>query len=222
MKFLNQEIKGVIFDLDGTLLLSSKVWYDVDYNFFKKRGIEMPSDYGEKIAHIGLYNAAIYTKDRFNLNENIEDIIKEWKEAVYDKYANDVKLKPHSKEFLLFLKENNIPFCVATANDRDCYESSLINNGCFDLFKTFVEIKDIGVTKEKPDIFLEAARRLNCNPNEVIVFEDLPLALNTAKQAGFKVVAVKDEGYNEADEIIKKNISDVYIEDYNELYNYLK
>ena len=52
MKINNNEIKMIIFDLDGTLLDSLKIWKDVDINFFAKRNLEMPSDYGQKIAHI--------------------------------------------------------------------------------------------------------------------------------------------------------------------------
>lgn len=222
MKFLGKEIKGVIFDLDGTLLESSLVWYEVDLNFFKKRGIVMPSDYGDKIAHIGLDNAAKYTIKEFNLNEKKEDIIREWKEAVYEKYAKEIALKPNALKFLHFLHDNNIPFCVATANDRDCYEGALINNGCFDLFKFFLEINHVGKTKDQPDIFLKAAELLGCKAIEAVVFEDLPLALNTAKKVGFNVVAVKDESYKEKDELIKKEIGDAYIIDYDELYKYFE
>ena len=91
-----EKIKGIIFDLDGTILDSCSIWGDVDKEFFNKRGLEVPDDYGEAIGHIGLDKAADYTIERFNLKEKKEDIIKEWKSGVLDHYAHNVKLKPHA------------------------------------------------------------------------------------------------------------------------------
>ncbi len=62
MKINNQDIKGVIFDLDGTLLDSCGIWHDIDVEFFKMHNLELPSDYSKEIAHLGLKNAAQYTK----------------------------------------------------------------------------------------------------------------------------------------------------------------
>ena len=66
MKIINKEIKGVIFDLDGTLLDSTFVWNEVDMKFFNRRNMEIPPTYVEDIAHIGLKEAAIYTKNKYN------------------------------------------------------------------------------------------------------------------------------------------------------------
>ena len=108
MKINNNEIKMIIFDLDGTLLDSLKIWKDVDINFFAKRNLEMPSDYGQKIAHMGLEKASQYTKERFNLPESPEEILKEWEDAVYFEYANNVVLKDYAKEFLEIWKKREV------------------------------------------------------------------------------------------------------------------
>ena len=44
-----KQYKGAIFDLDGTLLDSMRVWDDIDVAFLKKRGLEVPPDYQEAI-----------------------------------------------------------------------------------------------------------------------------------------------------------------------------
>ena len=100
MKIKGKEIKGIIFDLDGTLIDSCSIWHEVDHDFFAKRNMELPSGYAEAIGHMGLDKAAIYTINEYHLNEKKEDIINEWKNAVLDKYAHHVFVKEYVKEFL--------------------------------------------------------------------------------------------------------------------------
>lgn len=216
----DKKFNGVIFDIDGTLLESTSIWHDVDVEFFKKRGMELPDDYAQAIGHIGLDKAAIYTIERFHLNEKKEDIIKEWKDGVLDHYRYKVKAKPHVKEFLMFLKENNIPFCAATANDEDCYRSSLENNGIYHLFDFILEVNNFPYGKDRPDIYIHACKQLNVNPANTLVFEDLLMPIRTINKAGFISVGVYDENTIEIDEVKKESY--IYIRDYQELFNYIK
>lgn len=215
MKIENKEIKGIIFDIDGTLIDSCSIWGEVDIRFFSKRNMEMPKDYQEAIGHIGLDKAAEYTIKRFNLNEKKEDIIKEWKNGVLELYANEVVLKPHVKEFLMLLKEHNIPFCAATANDEDCYKKCLERNGIFDLFDFILEVNHFKDGKDKPTIYIEAAKKLGVDISNCMVFEDLLMALNTASKAGFITCAVYEQTCKEEKE--KLEIANFYIKDYQEL-----
>lgn len=222
MKLNGKTIKGIIFDLDGTLLDSASIWKEVDKAFFGKRNIEMPSDYSDEIGHIGLDKAATYTIKRFNLNEKKEDILKEWKDGVLDYYQNKVVLKPHAKEFLEYLKKENIPFCAATANDEDCYKSALVHNGIYDLFDFILEVNHFKNGKEKPDIYYACIERLGCSKDEALIFEDLPMPIDTAKNAGIMTVAVYEASYNEDVEDLKKKEATFYIKDFKEMFVYIK
>lgn len=215
MKIKNKEIKGVIFDLDGTLLDSCLIWQDIDDIFFSKRGIDKPDDYADSIGHIGLEKAALYTIERFNLKDTKEEILNEWKQGVLDHYANKVKLKPHAKEYIKYLKDNNIPICAATANDEDCYKAALCNNGIYDEFKFILEINKYHNSKENPDIYIDAANKLGVDINNCVVFEDLYIGLKAAKEAGFITVAVYEETCK--DEIKKEELADYYLKDFAEL-----
>lgn len=214
MKIKSKEIKGVIFDIDGTLLDSCSVWKDVDDKFFKRRGLVQPDDYGEAIGHIGLSRAADYTIKRFNLNEKKEDIIKEWKESVILEYEQNIKAKDGAKEFLNYLKENGVKMCAATANDEDCYRSGLVSNGLIDYFDFILEVNSIKKGKDDPEIYFECIRRMGLEKDDVIVFEDLYTAIKCAKDAGFITCAVND---NNKEEEKKKKVADFYISSFKEL-----
>jgi beta-phosphoglucomutase-like phosphatase (HAD superfamily) len=80
-------------------------------------------------------------------------------------------------------------------------------------FKTIISGEDVKLGKPSPQIFLEAARRLNARPDECVVFEDAKVGVTAGKAAGMKVVAVTNtyplEDLKEADLIVDslENIS---------------
>lgn len=211
----NKEIKGIIFDLDGTLLDSLDVWTKVDEKFFAKRGLILTKDYQDAIGHIGLDKAADYTIERYELNESKADIIKEWKEGVLKAYKEEVFLKPNVREFLLKLKSENIPFCIATANDEDCYKNALINNHVYEMFDFILNVNQFKKGKDSPDIFISALAKLDIPVENCAVFEDNLMAVRTANKVGFVTVGVYDISSSETDDLIKE--CDKFIYDFKEL-----
>ena len=109
--------KGVIFDLDGTLIDSMGVWRKIDEDFLKKRGYEASMEYTTTIAHMGVDETASYTKKLFNLKESESDIKKEWFDMAIEEYSNTIRLKKGVYEYLRYLKIKNIKMAIATASD---------------------------------------------------------------------------------------------------------
>lgn len=92
------DIKAVLFDLDGTLLDSMYVWQYVDEEFLRRRGITPPDDYGRQCSHRSFYETALYTIDLFSLPETPEQLMQEWTDLAIDEYRHNVKLKPFARE----------------------------------------------------------------------------------------------------------------------------
>ena len=211
-----KNIEGAVFDLDGTLLDSSWVWEKVDEKFLGDRGFQVPDDYVDEISPLGAERAAVYTIERFGLNEDKDDIVREWIEMAKKEYATEVVCKPYAKEFLEELHKLNIKMAVATSSDRELFMKTLEREGILKYFQKILTVDEVDRGKGYPDIYEEAARRIKVNPHKCLVFEDILAGVTGASLGEFNVVAVFDEKSKHNWEKIK-SISKYSINDYKEL-----
>lgn len=203
--------KGVIFDLDGTVLDSMWVWDDVDADFLAARGIVMPEDYIATITPMGFERAADYTKERFGLKESREEILEEWFHMAVETYRTSVPCKKGAKEFLSFLRDAGIPCAVATASHPALYRPALEHNGILDCFAAFVSAAEVSRGKDFPDVYLLAAERIGVEPSSCLVFEDILLGIRGAKAGGFTTVGVAEASSAKNREAIREE-ADWFIE----------
>lgn len=211
-----ENIKGAIFDLDGTLVDSMWVWNKIDIDYLESKGHALPENLNAEICHLSFTQTANYFKERFSLSDSIDTILKDWNNMAYNHYSENVKLKDGVKEVLDKLKENNIKIALATSNSVPLLEACLKNNGIYDYFDSITTTDEVSNGKNCPDVYLLAAKKLNVNPKNCIVFEDILPAIKGAKAADMTVIAVSDKhSLNDLDEII--NHSDKYINSYFEL-----
>jgi len=207
--------KGVVFDLDGTLVDSLWLWDKVDTEFFKKRGMECPADYKKDIMAMGIEKVADYTIERFNLREKPDDIIREWYECAAYLYAAEVELMPGVLEYIEFLREHDVKIALATANDRKLSEECLKNNEILECFHNITTLREVNGIKGEPDIYNLAAEKMGLNNKECIVFEDILQGIEGAKKGGYRVVAFKNKYNKDNEEIFEK--ADKVVSDYREL-----
>ena len=214
-------VKAVIFDMDGTLIDSTSLWHDIDTEFFRKRGMEIPKEYAQEIVHLGLTQAARLTKQKYGIKESEQEIIDEWHQMSLDMYTKDVQLKEGAIELLEFFSKKNIPMAIATANDDKLYMPCLKR---LDILKYFSFIDDVNSVKEgkqSAKIYEDLAEKMKTQKEFVMVIEDMPTCVKTAHSNGFITVAVFDKASKDFDEDKKSN-SDLFINNFAEVINLLK
>ena len=209
-------IKGAIFDLDGTLLDSSYVWAEVDRRFLGRRGLDVPKDYCKSICTMNLEQAALYTKERFELSDSTDMIIAEWKESAISEYTENVLPFEGARELLDILKERKIKTALATASDRVFYEPALKRTGLYELIDFFSQTSEVERGKGFPDVYLNAADALGLKAEECAVFEDIPEGIKGARDGGFLCIgALCGAQREDRGELIA--LSDMTFESYGEL-----
>ncbi|SHE70895.1 HAD family hydrolase [Clostridium fallax] len=209
-------IKAAIFDLDGTLADSMWVWKKIDIDFLNDRNLNAPKNLISDICHLSFEQCASYFKERFNLTESVQDIMTCWHNMAYENYKEKVKLKSGAKNLLLHLKSCGIKIALATSNSKPLLEATLKANGIYDLFDVITTTDEVLRGKNFPDVYLLTAKKLNVNPKDCIVFEDILPAVKGAKSAGMKVIAVYDEHSLDQMPYLKEE-ADKYINNFDEL-----
>lgn len=212
-KSMMQDIKAVIFDLDGSLVDSMWLWYDIDVEYLGRFGLECPADLQQSIEGMSFSETAVYFKERFHLPDSTEQIKKDWNEMAWDKYLHEVPLKEGVSEFLHYCRDNGILLGIATSNSRELVESIASVHGLEHFFSCIMTGCDVAKGKPAPDVYLAVAERLQVAPSQCLVFEDIVPGIMAGKNAGMRVCAVED-AYSEYQAEEKQKLADYYIQDY--------
>lgn len=215
-------IKGIIFDLDGTLIDSMGVWNNADRDFLRENGVENPpADISDRMRKMTVDESSEYFISHFGLSCTKEYVIKRIEELVRIQYEKYIPLKPCTEELLDYLDECGIPFGVATATYKNLAQAVLKRCEIYERFCFLLTDSEYPLGKNFPDIFLGGAEILRCAPEEVLVVEDSLHCIRTAKNAGFITVGVYDEVSAQEREKIASE-SDYYVESLGEIRNILK
>lgn len=210
-------IKGVIFDLDGTLIDSMKIWTKIDRKLLRENGVEnIPPYISDRVRKMTIEESAQYFIDEFRLKCTNEYIIKRIEELVRIEYEENIPLKPYAAEFLDYLDEKKIPYGVATATYKGLAEAVLKRCGIWEQMRFLLTEVEYPLGKKFPNIFLGGAERLGLKPEEVLVAEDSLHCIETAAKAGFITAGVYDEvSWNEQSLIA--DTADYYVRSLKEL-----
>lgn len=210
------EYKGVIFDLDGTLIDSMGVWGQIDIDYLGRFGITPPKGLQSRIAGMSFLETAEYFKANFGIEDSIETILSTWEEMSIEAYEKTIDLKPGAIDILRYLKEQGIPAAIATSNGKRMVEAFLTTRGLKDYFSAVITSECVTRGKPNPDVYLIAAESLKVDPSDCLVLEDIPEGILAGRRAGMTVISVKDR-FSVPKEAEKRRLSQKLIRDFREL-----
>lgn len=184
------KVRAFIFDMDGTLVDSTRIDYDAWVRLFNDHNKEFAS-YDEYRKLLGVKSSDVLKKyldlDDNELEKALEKRL-EYVKELYDKRG--LAPVPHAEEFLKRLKSSSYKLALATGARRDKFEAVLEQVDISVYFDAIVTGDDVHTGKPDPALFLEAAKRLGVPPGEAIVFEDAENGVQAAREAGMYCVAI--------------------------------
>lgn len=187
-------VKGVLFDMDGVILDTEKLYTRFWCEAAQALGFPMTHEMalgmrslshavGERQLKAYLGEDVDYQKVRSKRIELMTAFINE----------NGVETKPGIHELLQFLCEKGLKKAVATSSPLDRTKEYLSQVGLVDVFDELVSGHMVEHGKPAPDIYLYAAEKLGLKPEECLVLEDSPSGLLAAYRAGCIPVMVPDQ-----------------------------
>ena len=199
------KLKAVIFDFDGVLIDSEIVNIEAGAKAFGEFGYELTQEDRAKIVGLHSHDYVKMFQGRMGFSEEIRTKILEKIVEEYNLiFEGLIKLQPHVKEVLEYLRNKNIVMGIATTNRRQRVETFFRKYNLENYFAFAITSEDLTKRKPDPEAYQLAKSRTPFEDAEILTIEDSEYGVNSAKGAGLVCAAVpthltKDHDFSRAD-----------------------
>ena len=190
IQYPEEGFEGLIFDLDGTLIDSMPAHFNA-----MRQALEEEGGQGlftkERFSELGGKPAAdivALLNQENGLNMDAPKVCQRQHEILKSNLEH-FEVIPEVADFAA-KHRGKVPMAVASAGTSTMVKASLKSVGMLSWFDAIVGSDEVENGKPSPDVYLEAARRINIDPANCVVFEDSEAGILAAKSAGMKVVSV--------------------------------
>ena len=154
--------KAVIFDMDGVIFDTERVYLEIWKSVFEKYGYKMTKELYITVMGTGRKNVIKTFLENFGDDLPIEKMYEEKDNQLFYIIENQgIPLKKGVKELFSMLKEKNYKIALATSAKRDRVEKQIKDKWLKESFDAIVCGDDVEKGKPSPDIFLKAAKENN-------------------------------------------------------------
>ncbi|GKV08957.1 hypothetical protein SLEP1_g20526 [Rubroshorea leprosula] len=206
-KSLKKSVSCIILDLDGTLLNTDGVVSDVLRVGLGKYRKEWDGREAQKVVGKTPLEAAAVIVDDYGLPCGKDEFFAEIT-PIFSAQIGNIKALPGASRLLKHLSGHGVPMALASNSPRASIENKLsYHQGWKEYFSVIIGGDEVTTGKPSPEIFLEAAKRLNMEPSSCLVIEDSVPGVMAGKVAEMEVVAVpsvpkQTHLFTAADEVI--------------------
>lgn len=206
-------IKGLLFDLDGTILDSNELWQWCVINLLESYGVKISKEYYHLLENLTLDEAFSKISNDFKIQENLETI---FFDIMANQYATKINVKPGVINFIKAAKSRGLQIIIVTASKKELFISCLEKFNIINMLDDIKTTVEYNTSKASSYIYDIACTTNNLKKDEVIVFEDALYAIKTLHNNNYNICGVYDKMYSEnTDEI--KNMCNCYISDWLEI-----
>lgn len=202
-KWKRTAVKGVLFDMDGVVLDTEKLYTHFWQEAAHFYGYPMTKE--QALGMRSLNRGAGVAKMQTYFGENVDyEAIRHKRMELMDAYVArvGVEVKPGIHELLDYLDDKGIQTAIATSSPLERTTLYLSSVGLEHRFKKLISGYMVEKGKPEPDIYLYAAESLGLRPEECMVLEDSPTGILAAQRAGCLPVMVPDQ--DKPDDAVKE------------------
>lgn len=188
------KVKAVIFDMDGVLVDSEAIVRESMRKGAEKYSLPFEDDFYELFLGCNDEMTLKILYDRYHDQKLAERILDDSYALIMQEYADgNVHLKNGCRELLSFMKENGIPYALATGSSYEFVKMDFLNNGYDTVpFEHVVTGDMILNSKPDPEIFIKAAASMDQDIKDCLIIEDSPKGLEAAYHSGARSCFIPD------------------------------
>ena len=187
-------VEAVVFDLDGVLVDSDHIWHEVREGLARERGGRWTDRSEADMMGMSSTEWSQYLHEVVGLAETPRELNDEVMRRMLDRYAQELPLIDGAADAVRRLRAS-FRLALASSSNRELIDGVLDAGGLADLFEVTVSSEEVPRGKPAPDVFLEAARRLDVPPERCAAIEDSANGIRAAHAAGMRVIAIPNRRY---------------------------
>jgi HAD superfamily hydrolase (TIGR01509 family) len=184
-----QVLEAVLFDMDGLLVDSERLWYETEAEVMAGFGAAWGPEDQESLVGGSIARTVAYMLARTGPVADPEDVGRRLLDGMAERLRADVPLMPGAKDLLDEVREAGVPSALVSSTHRALMEYALDGIGR-DRLTVTVAGDEVAHTKPHPEPYLTAARLLGVDPRRCVALEDSPSGTDSATAAGCYVVSV--------------------------------
>jgi HAD superfamily hydrolase (TIGR01509 family) len=185
---------AVIFDLDGVLVDSERLWNGAKQALVRESGGRWRDDAPTAMIGMSSPEWSAYLRDELGVPRELEEINRDVVARMERLYRSKLPLLPGAVDAVRAL-QTRWPLGLASSSNREIIDLALQVSGLTDAFAATVSSEEVARGKPAPDVYVEAARRLDVNPARCVAIEDSSNGLRAAAAAGMAVIAAPNPHY---------------------------
>ena len=207
-------VEAVVFDLDGVLVDSEHLWDEVREELARERGGRWHERAQADMMGMSAPEWSRYMHDVVGLSESPAEIDELVVEGMLERYAERLPLIDGAVDAVVRIAAS-FRLALASSSNRRVIDAVLDAAGIASSFEATVSSEEVGRGKPAPDVFLEAARRLDLPPDRCAAVEDSGNGIRAAHAAAMRVVAIPNPRYPPPQDALA--LADVVLESVREL-----
>ena len=189
---------AVIFDMDGLLVDSERIWHIAEDKVFSSRGLDYTDELRASIIGMRMDEFMAKLSDHFGMQEPLEVLTAEVNANMLRLIPSMVKPQPGAYEMIDFVQARAWPLAIASSSPLPVIEATLQSQGWDEVFRLRCSADDVPRGKPAPDVYLNAARLLGVQPEHCLALEDSANGARAAIAAGMTCYAVPDRSHSQA------------------------
>jgi HAD superfamily hydrolase (TIGR01509 family) len=187
-------IAAVVFDLDGVILESEELWDEVRGRYVVDRGGRYDAEAQRAMMGMSAPEWSRYLSDELGVPGTPEQISDDLVALMTARYREELPLIPGAAEAVERLA-TRWPLGLASSSNRRLIDAVLELSGLDRYFRATVSSGEVAHGKPAPDVYREAARRLDVAADDCVAVEDSHAGIRSAEAAGMCVIAIPNPSY---------------------------